>query len=93
VQVLAAEVSLRLYGARTLKDKRQVVKAVLARLPQHFPVAVAEVDDLDDPRRAVLGLACVGNSRAHLEEVLQRAVGFVAAHVDGEIYDVQIEAR
>ena len=91
--VVAAEVSLRLYSARTLKDKRQAVKPLLTRLPQRFPVAVAEVDHLDDPRSAVLGLACVGNSRVHLEEVLQRAVGFVAANVDGEIYDVQIETR
>lgn len=91
--VLSAEISIRLYSARTLKDKRQAVKAVLARLPQRFPVAVAEVDHLDDPRSAVLGLACVGNSRVHLEEVLQRAVGFVATSVDGEIYDVQIETR
>jgi uncharacterized protein YlxP (DUF503 family) len=93
VIVVAAQVHVRLFHSRTLKDKRRQVQGLLARLPQRFGVAAAEVDHLEDPRTAVLGLAVVGNSRAHLEEVLRRAVGFVALGVDGEVLDVTVEAR
>lgn len=91
--VMAAEVKMRLFHSQSLKDKRQVVKSVVARLPQRFAVAAAEVDHLDDPRSVVLGLAIVGNDRTHLEAVLHRAIQFVALGVDGEIYDVCLVER
>jgi uncharacterized protein YlxP (DUF503 family) len=91
--VLVAEVRMRLFHAQTLKDKRQFVKSVLARLPQRFSVAAAEVDALDDPRTVALGLAAVGNGRAHVEDVLRRAIHFAALGMDGEIYDVRLEER
>jgi len=93
VIVLSAIVRMRLYHARTLKEKRQYAKSVVARLPARFAVAAAEVDALDDPRTLVLGLAAVGNERAHLDDVLRRAVQFAALSVDGEIYDVETEER
>jgi uncharacterized protein YlxP (DUF503 family) len=91
--VVVAEVRMRLYHARTLKDKRQFVRSVVARLPQRFAVAAAEVDHLDDPRTVALGLAAVGNAKAHLETVLQSAIRFAAHELDGEIYDVVLEER
>ncbi len=91
--VLVAEVEMRLYHAQTLKDKRQFVKSVLARLPPRFGVAAAEIGHLDDPRTLAIGLAAVGNQRSHVEEVLRKAVQFAALGVDGEIYDVRVEER
>ncbi|MDP3793591.1 MAG: DUF503 domain-containing protein, partial [Candidatus Uhrbacteria bacterium] len=38
---------LRLPQNHSLKDKRQVVKSLIARLHNKFNVAVAEVDDHD----------------------------------------------
>jgi uncharacterized protein YlxP (DUF503 family) len=91
--VLVALVRMRLYHAQTLKDKRQFAKSVLARLPQRFGVAAAEIDHLDDPRTLAIGMAAVGNERQHLEEVLGRAVQFAALGVDGEIYELRLEER
>ena len=50
-------VRLLLREARTLKDKRQVVKSIKDRLRNHFNVSVAEVDELDNRQIAVLGVA------------------------------------
>lgn len=91
--VVVAEVEMRLYHARTLKDKRQCAKSVLARLPARFGVAAAEVGRLDDPRTLQIGMAAVGNEKRHVEEVLHRAIQFTALGVDGEIYAVRIEER
>ncbi|HVY46145.1 MAG TPA: DUF503 domain-containing protein, partial [Minicystis sp.] len=51
-------------GARSLKDKRSVVRSFKERTQARLRVAVAEVGELDDPRTATLGVACVANSAA-----------------------------
>lgn len=66
------QVRLRLPGARTLKDKRSVVAGIIARAKREFSVSAAELDGLDDPKRAVLGFAHLSNSRGHTDEVLMK---------------------
>ncbi len=40
----ACTITLQLYGLRSLKEKRSIVKSVLARMRSKFNVAAAEVD-------------------------------------------------
>ena len=88
----ALRVELHLPGGGTLKDKRHVVKSLLARVINQYHIAAAEVAALDNPERAVLGLACVSNSTAHANEVLSKAVNFIEANVEeGFLADYQLE--
>ena len=48
---------LRIHDCRSLKAKRRVVKAVIARIRNHFNAAVAEIEDNDLYQRAVIGVA------------------------------------
>lgn len=66
--------------ADSLKDKRQVVKSLLAHLRQKFNVSAAEVDDLDIWRRATVGVAVVSNEAKFANQVLNK----VADHVEGD---------
>ncbi|MEW6217372.1 MAG: DUF503 domain-containing protein [Candidatus Bipolaricaulota bacterium] len=66
------QVRLRLPGAQTLKDKRSVVAGVLARARREFSVSAAELDGLDDPKRAVVGFAYLSNDGRHVDEVLMK---------------------
>jgi uncharacterized protein YlxP (DUF503 family) len=63
--------------SQSLKDKRQVVKSIQARLQNQFGVAVAEVGQLDVWQLADLGVTCVGNEVRHVDEVLDSVVAFV----------------
>lgn len=63
---------LRLPGARTLKEKRSVVVGVLSRARRGFNVSAAELDFLDDPKRALLGFAYLSNDGRHTDEVLMK---------------------
>jgi len=65
------EVRLLVREARTLKDKRQVVRSILDRLRSQFHVAAAEVDTLDDYRQVTLGVAAVGHEVAAVQGLLQ----------------------
>ncbi len=76
----------------TLKDKRHVVKSILARLQNQFKVAAAEVEENDNREAAVLGVVCVSNSAPHANEILSHAVDFIERHVlEGGLDDYQIE--
>lgn len=65
-------VCLRLYGAHTLKDKRSVLEGLLVRLRREFNVSAAELGELDNPERAVLGFAHLSNNGAYSDGVLQK---------------------
>jgi uncharacterized protein YlxP (DUF503 family) len=76
----------------SLKEKRQVVRSLLARLQNQFHVAAAEVGDLDSWRFATLGVSCVSNDAAHANSILSKVVAFVASsRLDAVLEEHQIE--
>lgn len=74
-----ARLVLLIPSARSLKDKRMVVRRCLDRLRAKLHVASAEVDDQDVHRRAVLGLAVVSNDGRHARSMLDQAIATVAS--------------
>jgi hypothetical protein len=87
----ACELRLVVRGARSLKEKRQAVRSIKDRLAELFPVAVAEVDDLDKWQSIVLGVAAVGNDGRHVQSLLQSVVDKVAANPHAELVRSEIE--
>jgi uncharacterized protein len=67
-------IKLNLSGVSSLKEKRRILKSVLARLTQQFNLAAAEVDSQDVWQTAVIGLATVGNDTRYLHGLLEKAV-------------------
>ena len=68
----ALELDVLLGDVHSLKEKRSVVRPVLAELRRRFEVAAAEAGHLDLHRRALLGVSCVAADAGHVVEVLQR---------------------
>ena len=66
----ACELTLHLPESHSLKDKRQVIKSIMARVRNQFEVAIAEVEDQDVWQIAKLGVSCVSNSKSHANEIL-----------------------
>src|SRR5689334_9205620 len=86
------QVTLHLPESGSLKDKRQVVRSILARLRNQFEVAAAEVARQDSWQIAVLGLADVSGEGSHAEEVLDHAVRYSEeARPDLAMTDVQVD--
>ncbi|MCA9939151.1 MAG: DUF503 domain-containing protein [Anaerolineales bacterium] len=75
--VATCVLKIQLYGVHSLKDKRQVVKSLLTRLPRQFNVAVAEVDHQDIWRTSAICLATVGTDAAYLHSLLEKSVRWV----------------
>lgn len=78
--------------ATTLKEKRAIVKSVAERLRSRFNASVAEVDDLDTPGRATLGVAVLSNDARHADRQLQEiARTFAGWRLDVVLEDVATE--
>ncbi len=75
---------LRIEHARSLKDRRQVVRSLKDKLRHGFNVSVAELDEAVTWQTAVLGVAALSSSRSYLEGQLQE-VEKAAERIAGEL--------
>ncbi|MBK9711727.1 MAG: DUF503 domain-containing protein [Kouleothrix sp.] len=88
----ACTITLYLPGVHSLKEKRSVVKSVLARLRHEFNVSTAEVGAQDLHGRAVLGVACVSGSSEYARGQLEAVVRWIEEHrPDAPVLDYEIE--
>ncbi len=78
---------LTIVDARSLKDKRRVVRSLKDRLASKLRVSVAEVGELEHPRHAWLGVACVSNEAAHCDSVLEEAASLASLLPDAVLCD------
>lgn len=79
------EFDLLLGDVHSLKEKRSVVRPIVAELRRRFQVSTGEVDHLDLHRRAGIGLACVAADRAHVIDLLDATEQFVAYRPEVEL--------
>ncbi len=79
------EFDLLIERSDSLKEKRAVVKPIVAELRRRFQVSAAEVGHLDLHRRCGIGIGCVAGDRAHIVEVLDAAERLVAGRWEVEM--------
>ncbi len=85
---------LRIEGAQSLKDKRQVLRRMKDRLRHSFNVSVAEMDASGLWQRATLEIVSVSHSRDYLQGLVQnieRSAGAIASQSGAEIVDTFVD--
>jgi uncharacterized protein len=75
----ALELDVLLGDVHSLKEKRSVVRPVLAELRRRFEVSVAEAGHLDLHRRALIGIAAVAPDAQHIRDLLDSCERLVAS--------------
>ncbi|MDT5082333.1 MAG: uncharacterized protein QOJ80_6970 [Mycobacterium sp.] len=83
------EFDLLLGDVHSLKQKRSVVRPVVAELQRRLSVSAAETDALGLHRRAGIAMAVVAADRAHVVDVLDAAERLVAARPELELLSVK----
>jgi len=76
---------LLLGDVRSLKQKRSLVRPLVAELRRKYDVSAAEAGHLDLHRRALVGVAVVAADRAHCVDVLDACERLVAGHPELEL--------
>ena len=79
------EFDILLGDVRSLKEKRSIVRPLVADLQHHFHLSVAEVGSLDLHRRAAIGVALVSPDRQHAMTVLDTIERSVARRPEIEL--------
>ncbi len=84
--VAALTLDVLLGDVRSLKQKRSVVRPLVAELRRRYPgVAVAETGHLDLHRRAEIGVAVVSATPGNATQLLDECERMVAAHPEIEL--------
>jgi uncharacterized protein YlxP (DUF503 family) len=84
-------IDLNLSGVNSLKEKRRVLKPLLARLQSRFNISVAEVDHNDSLRRAQLGVAVVSNDKVYVDQVIAKIVRIIDSEPEVSLVDYRVE--
>ena len=85
-------ITLHLLGITSLKEKRSIVKSVVARLRNQFNVSAAEVDAQNTHGRAVIGVACVSGASDRARGQLEAVVHWIEENrPDVPVIDYEIE--
>jgi uncharacterized protein YlxP (DUF503 family) len=85
--------SIHIPWVHSLKEKRRILKSLVAKTRQKFNVAIAEVQAQDHHQTIILGLACVTNESAKADEILDQVLFFLESQTDGEIFVLEREFR
>ena len=80
---------LLLGDIHSLKEKRSVVRPVVAELRRKYAVAAAEVGDTDLHRRTQVGVAAVAEDAAHVTELLDACERLIAERPELQLLAVR----
>jgi uncharacterized protein len=85
VFVGALSLDLLFGDVHSLKQKRSLVRPIVAELRRRFEVSAAETGHLDLHRRAEIGVSLVAADAAHCEQVLDACERWVAGRPEAEL--------
>ena len=79
------EFDLLLGDVHSLKEKRSIVRPIVAELRRRFDVAAAEAGHVELHRRASVGVSVVAADAEHCRDVLDECERFVAGRPEVEL--------
>ena len=84
---------LRASWVRSLKEKRMIVKSLIAKLQNRFHVSAAEVDEQDTHQIIVIGVAAIVPHNALADSLMEEISLFMEENTEAEIIDEEREIR
>ena len=90
-----AAMSFRLHApwVHSLKEKRMIVKSLVAKLQNRFHVSAAEIDEQDKHQIIVIGVAAIVPHNAMADSLMDEISSFVEENTEAEILDEEREMR
>ncbi|OGP60906.1 MAG: hypothetical protein A2V65_05690 [Deltaproteobacteria bacterium RBG_13_49_15] len=84
-------ITFRIHDCRSLKEKRKVVKSIIAGLQNHFNASVAEVGANDLHQKAEIGFALIGNDHQLINSKIDKMINLADELGLAEIIDTESE--
>jgi len=92
--IASLTLELRIEGAHSLKDKRQVVRSLKDELRAHFNVSVAELEETDLWQRATIGVVAISSSKDYLQgqmQLIEKQAVMIANDNGAEVVDTFVD--
>ena len=93
--MIIAVMSFRLYApwVHSLKEKRMIVRSMIAKLQNRFHVSAAEIEEQDTHQIIVIGVAAIVLHQAMADSLMDEISRFVEENTEAEILDEAREIR
>lgn len=90
-----AAMTFRLHApwVRSLKEKRMIVKSLVAQLQNRFHVSAAEIDEQDVHQIIVIGVAAVVPHNALADSLMDEITQFMETATDAQLLEETREIR
>ena len=93
MKIAAMKYRLRASWVHSLKEKRMIVKSLMAKLQNRYHVSVAEIDEQDTHQIIVMGVAAIVPNNAFADSLMDDISLFVEKSTEAEILDEEREIR
>ena len=93
MKVFVMTFRLRAIWVNSIKEKRMIVKSLIAKLQNKFHVSAAEVDEQDTHHIIVIGVAAIAPHNAIADSIMDEISSFVENNTEAEILDETREIR
>ena len=84
---------LRAQWVHSLKEKRMIVKSLIAKLQNRYHVSAAEIDEQDTHQIIVIGVAAIVPHNAMADSLMEEISQFVEDSAEAELLDETREIR
>lgn len=83
--------TFRLHGVFSLKEKRGIVKSMIARLQNNFNISIAEVGSNDNWEKAEIGFSMTGNDGRVINSKMDKVFNLAEEMGLAEMTDSEME--
>jgi uncharacterized protein YlxP (DUF503 family) len=80
-------IDIRICNAKSLKDKRSVIRKQIEKIRHAFPLSANEVGDFELIGNTVFGVSMTGSDAVLIEKVLQLVLRMIDENPELEVYD------
>lgn len=85
------EIRLNAPWVHSLKEKRMIVKSIIAKIRNKYNVSVIEMEDQDLHQSIVIGIACLAANNAQMDSIMDNVISFIEDNTEAEIIDIRRE--
>jgi uncharacterized protein YlxP (DUF503 family) len=91
--IAVLKVTLRAPWVHSLKEKRSILKSLMAKIKNKYNVSVAETDAQDIHQTLVITVAAIAADRPLADSILENVQRFIENNTDAEVVGIETELR
>ena len=93
MRVIVMKVNLKADWVHSLKEKRMIVKSVVAKLQNKFNISVCEVENQDIHNLITIGIAGIALDVKICDCTIENIIDYIEEITDAEIMDIEQEVN